>query len=88
MKKLLSLLAPKYFIPGPPHLGSRATMHAVGYRICGIFIGRLMTTWTAPSAEHEAQIKSFAYGNVHMSNESVTREHIERAYEKLRRKRA
>ena len=34
-------------------------------------------------AEHEAQVKSFAYGNVHLSNPDITREMIEQAWKDL-----
>jgi hypothetical protein len=34
--------------------------------------------------EHEAQVKSFTYGNTHFENESITREDIDRAVESLK----
>ncbi len=38
--------------------------------------------------EQEAQIQSFAYGNTHLENESITREDIRQAAESLRAERA
>lgn len=34
-------------------------------------------------AEREAQIRSFAYGNAHMSNPAITMEHIDHAMKEL-----
>ena len=39
-------------------------------------------------AEQEAQVRSFAYGNTHLENDSITREDIDRAAESLRAERA
>jgi hypothetical protein len=38
--------------------------------------------------EREAQIRSFAYGNTHLENESITRADIDRAAESIHRERA
>lgn len=35
-------------------------------------------------AEHDAQVRSFAYGNAHLENETITREDIDRAVDSLR----
>lgn len=37
--------------------------------------------------EQQAQIRSFAYGNTHMENNSITFDHIDRAMESLRSER-
>jgi hypothetical protein len=34
--------------------------------------------------EHEAQVKSFTYGNTHFENESITREDVDRVMESLK----
>jgi hypothetical protein len=34
--------------------------------------------------EHDAQIRSFAYGNTHFENEAITREDINRAVDALK----
>ena len=34
--------------------------------------------------EHEAQVRSFAYGNTHFEDETITREDIDRAVESLK----
>jgi hypothetical protein len=36
--------------------------------------------------QREAQRRSFAYGNTHFENESITRDHVDRAAEELARK--
>jgi hypothetical protein len=35
-------------------------------------------------AEHQAQVRSFAYGNTHLENPSITRDDIDRAMTSLR----
>jgi hypothetical protein len=39
---------------------------------------------TISTDEHEAQVRSFAYGNTHFENETITREDIDRAIESLK----
>jgi hypothetical protein len=43
---------------------------------------------TTTDAEREAQIRSFAYGNTHLENESITKADIDRAAESVHRERA
>ncbi len=38
---------------------------------------------TISAAEHDAQVRSFAYGNTHFENEAITREDIDRAIKTL-----
>lgn len=38
---------------------------------------------TMTSAERETQRRSFAFGNTHIENDRITREHIDRAAEKI-----
>jgi hypothetical protein len=38
-------------------------------------------------AEHQAQVRSFAYGNTHLENPSITREDIDRAMTSLQAER-
>jgi len=35
--------------------------------------------------EHDAQVRSFAYGNTHFENEAITREDVDRAVDALNR---
>lgn len=42
-------------------------------------------TYVMTPEEREAQRRSFAYGNAHMSNENVTREMVDAAAEKIAR---
>jgi hypothetical protein len=34
--------------------------------------------------EHDAQVRSFAYGNTHFENESITRADVDRAVDSLK----
>ena len=36
------------------------------------------------SEEHDAQVRSFAYGNTHFENDTITREDIDRAIDALK----
>jgi hypothetical protein len=38
---------------------------------------------TMTGAQRESQRRSFAFGNTHIENERITREHIDRAAEKI-----
>ena len=38
---------------------------------------------TIGADEHDAQVRSFAYGNTHFENEAITREDIDRAVDSL-----
>ncbi len=38
---------------------------------------------TMTSEQRETQRRSFAFGNTHIENERITREHIDRAAEKI-----
>lgn len=42
---------------------------------------------TITPAEHEAQARSFAYGNTRIENEAITRDHIDRAMTSLQSER-
>ena len=42
---------------------------------------------TITPAEHEAQIRSFAYGNTHIENEAITKADIDRAMTSLQSER-
>lgn len=48
---------------------------------------RLFDNCHMSPAGREQQAKSFAFGNTNLSNPSITREHIEDAYEKLKKER-
>jgi hypothetical protein len=39
---------------------------------------------TISADEHDAQVRSFAYGNTHLENEAITREDIDRAVDSLK----
>ena len=43
---------------------------------------------TTTDQEREAQIRSFAFGNTHLENESITKADIDRAAESVRRERS